>query len=1143
MRLTCLMLLWVFTATAGIFEIRNYDNLQINFQGVPLVAGERFSLRGENGFGGDKTLKEELGGRTVVNHWGELAGVPYRREAALNAAGSEVEVNFQMDFKAYLDHLTGKPVSYEFTLPFEAVEGMRYTALTGRASSPQEKSGVIDARAPVNFIGATVRQLALEGNGKKLVIDFCPHVPSDRTDYGPNGIQGLWKVSRQKDKILCNLVFVPKYFGGTHSAKVIFYSGSAADYDLRHAARKNPYYTVIAPDRQYAFGAEKSGKQYMSAGTKPFSAAAACGWLENRDLKVENYRPSGAFYSAVYSDKPAVFKMTGLRPGLHILTLISATGDQSSGPFDIAVNGQAAGESLTVPPRTVNVLNFPIWLEEGTAEIRFSGQWRISTLGDQLLMASAEDFIFRRGFWISERAPVPSIMFNHREYTGKPRLRTAIDAYPLPEPGQEMASARREMEYFSCHAQFNGGDWRFQARTVGLGPSNTGHLNEFADPAALLRRLTEIKNDWSNVIVTNGLLVRHAYPAHLERVEQVLAATVKTAHEQGLKVMDHQDYSILRGENMGYRILAANTPFLQQTVDDNLPTRGFCPVNPAKLEQYFKYMVRHIEVTGIDSIKIDEMTFHGIEFCGCPSCRKTFTAETNWQLPADELSEHLWNQDSPLWRTWLNWRRKKIGDFWVELMRRIKTVRQDFVIAGYSTHNGLTTPHASREYGADLEQSARGWSMIGTEIMSRNIFESYRSIQSFRQAFNIYRNSNGLPVYGLIYANNWNHLYFGWALNNMYAQVTQASGMQCPEGMTNFRIFTQDRGNMNFEQTEAVTRIALLFSHPSRHFPQRSSYFQDIAGMSQLLNLRHIQHEFIHEGSLTAEGLRKYRVLLANNAMCLSAGQIAAIRGFAEAGGKVLLTSHAAQADDFGTPFEQWPFQDIFPGMKASSKMSSVKSGKFFDPAASDVFCATEEPLSGLRWFFSRKPGRLEVLLEAEDSNGKRIPALVGSAYGKGVFYFSPFQVGAPACAREFGVRQGSKMTFRRLPGAEAVGQLVLDKIIGGVRVWDPGNTPEKVLVSIYRENHETVIHFLNATGTRLQFDEVVPFGNPVNPFPPLPEDIRFSMALDGLSEAYAVSPDFPGRKKLDFHKQPDGSYAITLPKELLSVYTLVRLK
>ncbi len=1143
MKLTGFLLLAAFTAVGGIFEITDYDNLQLKFQGIPLVVGERFSLRVKDGFAGDQTLKEEIGGRAVVNHWGEISSVPYRREVALNNSGSEAELNFQMNFGTYLKELEGKNISYEFSIPLDAVDGMKYTALTGRASGFTEKSGVISRKSRDNFIGAAVRQLAFEGNGKKLVIDFCPIPPNNRTDFGPNGIQGLWKVVRNDDKLVCSMSFSPRYFGGAHTGKVKFYSGVFNDYDTRHAARRNPYYTVIVPDRQYAFGAAKSGKQYTNAGTKVFNPESNAGWLDNQGIKVENHRPSGALYSAVCSDKPAVFKMTALRSGLHILTFVSATGDQAAGPFEIAVNGQTVVEKLRIAPRSVSIVNHPVWLEKGSAEIRFSGEWRISAIADQLMMASAEDFTFRRGFWINSKVPCPSIMFNNSEYAARPEMKTAIDSYPLPEPGQELPKAKHAMTYPVCHAEFTGNDWRFQTRAVALGPPNTGHLNEFAKPEDLQRRLAEIQNDLCNVIITNGLMVRHAYPAHLKRAERILTDTVKGAHAMGMKVMDHQDYSLLPGENMSFRILAANTPFLQQTIDGNLPTRGFCIVNPAKTEQYFNYMIRHVKATDIDSIKIDEVNFHGDEFCGCPSCRKAFTAETGRQLPADELSEHLQNQDSPLWRTWLDWRRKKVGDFWVELMRRIKTVRPDFVIAGYSTHIGLTTPRASNEFGADLEQCARGWSLIGTEIMSRNVFESYRPIQSFRQAFNIYRNSSGLPVYGLIYAYNWDHLYFAWALNNMYGQVIQIpTGVQWQEGMTNFRLFTPEKGNMRFEKAEAVTDIALLFSHPSRNFPQGSAYYPDILGTSQLLNLRHIPHEFIHEGSLSAGGLKKYRILLANNAMCLSPAQITALREFVKDGGKVLLTSHAALADASGAPFEQWPFQDIFPEMKANSKMRLVKAARFVDAAPKTTYTA-EKPFFGLRQVFAPKFGNLEVLMEAENAAGTRVPALVKAGHGKGAFYFSQFQIGVPALAREFGVRPGSLMTFERQPGAEAIGHLMLEKIIGDAKIWNPGNTPEKVLTSLYRENGVTLIHFLNATGTKLKFNDPVPFGPPEQPFPKLPEDIRFSIRLDSLSEADAVSPDFEGSKPLDFSKQPDGTYAITLPKELLTVYTLVRLK
>ena len=57
--------------------------------------------------------------------------------------------------------------------------------------------------------------------------------------------------------------------------------------------------------------------------------------------------------------------------------------------------------------------------------------------------------------------------------------------------------------------------------------------------------------------------------------------------------------------------------------------------------------------------------------------------------------------------------------------------------------------------------------------------------------------------------------------------------------------------------------------------------------------------------------------------------------------------------------------------------------------------------------------------------------------------------------------------------------------------------------------------------------------------WPSLNADIVFTLRDSGIEKAYAVSPDFEGRKTLKVEKV-DGQTRIMLPKELLKAYTIV---
>mgnify|MGYP006943739241 FL=1 len=77
----------------------------------------------------------------------------------------------------------------------------------------------------------------------------------------------------------------------------------------------------------------------------------------------------------------------------------------------------------------------------------------------------------------------------------------------------------------------------------------------------------------------------------------------------------------------------------------------------------------------------------------------------------------------------------------------------------------------------------------------------------------------------------------------------------------------------------------------------------------------------------------------------------------------------------------------------------------------------------------------------------------------------------------------------------------------------------------------------------RMEAGQVVPWGPPSEPFPPLAENIRFVIQLPALQRAYAVSPDFAGEVELETRQVEPGAYEVVLPAERLKIYTLVRIR
>jgi len=175
-------------------------------------------------------------------------------------------------------------------------------------------------------------------------------------------------------------------------------------------------------------------------------------------------------------------------------------------------------------------------------------------------------------------------------------------------------------------------------------------------------------------------------------------------------------------------------------------------------------------------------------------------------------------------------------------------------------------------------------------------------------------------------------------------------------------------------------------------------------------------------------------------------------------------------------------------------------------------------------------------------ASGARFPAVLEAPLGAGKVVYSPLELGTPANATEIAVR--SKYSFERQLDAEEIAHRVLADVLGkDTMPWMPLTVPEAVLTNIFRDRGETVVHFLNATGSRMEAGQVVPWGPPSEPFPPLAENIRFVIQLPALQRAYAVSPDFAGEVELETRQVEPGAYEVVLPAERLKIYTLVRIR
>ncbi len=1123
-------------ANDGIVYLR--DKIIINSDGIGFPDFKAFS-----NFATEKSSAANKAGWKINNLWSSAKEMPFRREIAVSPDGKELELSFQIMLPAYAKG-NDSSLSYSFNIPLETLANMKWTAISGKVLKNEINNGVLSNSTPDgNFIGSSVRWLAFENGDRKIVFDFNPEGVASASDYGPTVIQGLWSVRKDGKFIKCGLGRKPGISGEILNSKVIIFEGKYEDYEKRHANKTCSEVSDMPEISLFSFGSPKTGKMYQAAGTKAYSAKDGFGWLSGNDLKIETAAPSGALYSAVTGINDAAFKCMLEKPGLYLVTFRAAAFAEPSEKFSVGCNGMRIAEDLVMDKNSVKTVTWPQWIENGGATVELKGNWHISTLGFQLLQTTAEDFKFRRGFWLAEDMFEPSVMYKSRDYQKQPDFKVAIDEISLPSQ-KDIANAKPlVMKYEIClpDAKDTSLDWRYHAVIGSLGPSNWGNFTEYATAELAERRFSELKKENVNAVIVNGFLSRHTFPSHLDRVEENIKLLTQEAHKKDITLVDHQDLTLLWNLDSGFRVLTGHTDWLQRTVDTGLPTRGLCPVNKLFKEHYFKWITGFIKNTGIDGIMIDEVFFHGPTFCGCKDCRETFHRETGLVLPLDETSPELFNKDSVVWRTWLSWRKKAVGDWWVELRQQINKFKPDFTMLCYTTHYGYCSDFASINFGAGVTNVARACNFLGTEIMSRNVMASCRAIYAFRKAKNALRETYGTPVFGLVYPmDDWDLAYFGWAMNNMNGQITWlVTNLVKPAGKSDFINFPL---NMDMKNARPVSNTALLFSEQSRDWQKDMGFAGEIIGTSETLTDNHFQHSFIFDEELKPEKLKQYKSVLINSASCLGDKQIEALRDYVRNGGNVYLSGHAGLADEMGTYRKEWPFKDVF-GIAIPVPVKILKTSELVTADKENI--KTLSPVNYLPTQVSDKNKSIQFLF-AKSNNHQEAPIGFEANYGKGKFFYCSAQLGGNLYEPETTINK--KWSFVKDEKLAKLYMSILQQATGKDPFITPANIPESVFVSVYAQPGKdggiiTMVHLLNGSGVVNKKDEDVRT-KAFNPaWPELKEDLIFNLPLASISEAYAASPDFSGPKSVPYKKLENGQYQITVPKDILKSYSIIYLK
>lgn len=1078
-----------------VFKISPIKDLEVTWKDKNLIAGDYASWIKDCKACSSAEYFEisQSGDWKHSNCWSSKSLLPYRRETAISDDGKRIEISFQAHMDAMMETYPAKMISYKIVVPLATLENSTWDALTGRSYNAKWSSGNLNASTPDgDLVGAEARWISFSTPDGVITFDFNPHGLPTYYVSGFNTIQSQWVIEKKGDFLEFSFGTPPTNFGGALTSKVAIFEGGKNDYLKHHAVSYYHYFSEIPAEKLFCFS-RKSSTAFTYAGGR-YDKTKGFGWRNTKYLDENGDGMNGALHSNVSSSLKNTFVTDMLRPGLYLITLRSSAIDRNTGPFGVTLNKEIIFNDIKVKKGNTATLTCVRWIEEGTADLEFSGDWAVSVIGFQLFLHRDEDFVFRRGFWIKNDGFCPDIMFSN--YFDEPpllgksvtfsRLAGKIDDIAVIPPFPELETALPDQKS-------KGLLWRYTSPLGTLGPDNYGSFNEFNTEEKIKKRLEQIRKGGVEAVILNGFLSRHTFPFHLKRVEENIRLIVEEGHKTGMKFLDHQDLTILWNMDMGFRFLAAHPEYLQHSITNGLPTWGICPVNPLFNNNYFfPYITVFIKNTGIDGLMIDECTFHGSNFCNCDYCRNNFTESTGLMLPDDETSPLLRNRNSRLWKAWIEWRKNTIAKWRIELSKAARELNPDFCNIQYYSEGGFMTDYASYGQGGDLALSARSMDFLGTEIMSRDVWDDYRYNFSSRHMYNSLRETYDSPVFGLVYpAGKVSSALIGWAMNNMLAQVTWSLG-----GDDEFSIMDKYTGwkeNMNNLSAIPAVDAALIFSRKTRDWSvkNKDSYSEELMGTSQFLSSKQIQHTFILDDALLNQDLSRFPILLAPGLECISDEQAEKLRNYVNNGGTLFLTGDACRFNSFGEPGKTWIFEDM---------ISEEQMKNSPDTSLSEAF------------------------------------------YSKGRIFYSPERYGLNEFCSSFTL--GDIYRFTPDPEKTSMNEKIFRQMFKSGLSFKSVSMPSKVFVSVYNdyvnEKKIKLVHILNATGVKIKDGDKLPVPDPQ--WGKIKGDMIFEISIPSVSDSYYSTPDIPGHKSVGVEKISEGRYRITVPEGTVDKYGIIYL-
>ena len=266
-------------------------------------------------------------------------------------------------------------------------------------------------------------------------------------------------------------------------------------------------------------------------------------------------------------------------------------------------------------------------------------------------------------------------------------------------------------------------------------------------------------------------------------------------------------------------------------------------------------------------------------------------------------------------------------------------------------------------------------------------------------------------------------------------------------------------------KTTSLAKVALVFSRSSKlaestlggRYPGLGDisrqYFYNQQGLYQALVASHVPFEVAYAECLTAENAGKFRILILNEATCLTGSQVELIREWVRNGGQLIASGKTTLYDEWGIKRSNYALADVF-GVKYRSTGKKDEAG-------------FETPVGSVAYHPRRDVDEVEVATARVLGRwGTGEVALTRNSFGKGgCFFLAASELGMCYKGASL-VGRSSDLYKEYYPGVrELIEWLVREslKAAGDERfAVDVENCPELVEVVARAQPGRTVIHLTN---------------------------------------------------------------------------------